>query len=336
MSGQPGSDSSHRPARTALSAREQEVIPLEEARVSGQLSIEVLRERPLAPLATWQIGGPAAYYVEPTSATELAEALRYAEERRLPVLALGGASNMLISDRGFPGLVIRYLEESVETLRRGDMLDVRVGAGHLFSKLARGMTREGWSGLEWAEGIPGTVGGAIAGNAGAFRGQIADVVTAVRSINSAGVIRDCSGEECGFGYRTSIFKQRGLSAGYIVSATLLLRSGDPVELTRRMQEIAATRKRNSPTGSSCGSVFKNPPGDFAGRLVQAAGLLGAEEGAAQISTKHGNYIVNRGGATADQVLRLIQRARHEVHARFGVELELEVRLVGFDPSAGNS
>ena len=298
--------------------------------MSGQLSIEVLREVPLAPLATWQIGGPAAYYVEPTSPPELAEALRFAEERRLPVLALGGASNMLISDRGFPGLVIRYLDESVETARRGDILEVRVGAGHLFSRLARRMTRGGWSGLEWAEGIPGTVGGAIAGNAGAFRGQIADVVSTVRSIDSAGEIRECSGEECSFAYRTSIFKQRGLSAGYIISAILLLRAGDPEELTRRMQEIAATRKRNSPTGSSCGSVFKNPPGDFAGRLVQAAGLLGAEEGAAQISTKHGNYIVNRGGATADEVMRLIERARREVHAQFGIELELEVRLVGFD------
>jgi UDP-N-acetylmuramate dehydrogenase len=239
---------------------------------------------------------------------------------------------MLISDRGFPGLVIRYLDATVEETPHGDWLELRVGAGHLLSRLARRMTRVGWSGLEWAEGIPGTLGGAIAGNAGAFRGQISDRVGLVASVDRSGTIRECAGEECAFGYRTSVFKQRGLSAGYIISATLELKAGDPEQLTQRMEEIAATRKRNSPTGSSCGSVFKNPPGDFAGRLIQAAGLLGAEEGPAQISTKHGNYIVNRGGSTADQVLRLIHRARHEVHTQFGIELELEVRLVGFENS----
>lgn len=298
-------------------------------------SIEIAKERPLAPLTTWQIGGAAAFYAEPATPAELVEALHFAEERALPILAMGGASNMLISDRGFPGLVIRYVDDSVVETRTGDTLRLRVGAGHLLSRLSRRMTRAGWSGLEWAEGIPGTMGGAITGNAGAFQGQIADLVRSVTAVDRAGRTKEYAMEECSFAYRNSIFKQRGPAAGFVVAATLELRSGNPAALLERMERIASTRKRNSPTGSSCGSVFKNPPGDFAGGLVESAGLLGAEDGEAQISTKHGNYILNRGGATADQVLRLIERARNSVREQFGVELELEVRLVGFDDHARN-
>lgn len=296
----------------------------------------IASDRALAPLTSWQIGGPAAYFAEPSDPEALSDALRFAHERDLPVLALGGASNMLIADTGFPGLVIRYLDRSQILEEMGSTAHLRAGAGVLFSRLARTMARAGWAGLEWAEGIPGTLGGAIAGNAGAFGSDVSSHLISVRVLGASGAVVDVPVVECGFAYRTSRFKKEGLSAGFILGGSLRLTREDPEVLRQRLKDIASTRRRNSPTGLSCGSVFKNPPGQAAGRLIEEAGLKGAEEGPAQVSPKHGNYIVNRGGASAEQILALIDRMRAAVRERTGIELELEVRLVGFETGLGTS
>ena len=206
---------------------------------------------------------------------------------------------------------------------------MRLGAHAILSRSARGLARRGWAGLEWAEGIPGTIGGAVVGNAGAYGGEIARVVETVETFSLPHGARSLRAEECGFDYRTSRFKREGPDRGFIVAATFLLEKSDPESLGLRLREIAALRKSKSPSGKSCGSVFKNPPGDAAGRLIDQAGLCGSEEGSAQISTRHGNYIVNRGGANAEQILALIRRARRAVYESAGILLELEVRLVGF-------
>lgn len=290
----------------------------------------IVRDRALAPLTSWQIGGPAAYYAEPTNPSALFEAMSFARAHDLAVLALGGASNVLIADAGFSGLVIHYVDRTETFTDHGGKGELRAGAGALFSRLARTTARSGWAGLEWAEGIPGTFGGAIAGNAGAFGCDVATRLVAVETLDSTGVVVPRATAECGFSYRMSRFKREGLAAGFIVGGTLELTRENPDILRQRLTEIADTRRKNSPTGLSCGSVFKNPPGYFAGRLVEEAGLKGAEEGPAQVSHKHGNYIVNRGGASAAQVLVLIERMRRAVRERTGLELELEVRLIGFD------
>jgi UDP-N-acetylmuramate dehydrogenase len=291
------------------------------------------RDRVLASLTTWQIGGPADLFAEPETIAELETCLRFARAEGLPVLALGGASNMLIADEGFRGLVVRYRDESQTLEVEGDRARLRIGSGALLSRTARRTARQGWAGLEWAEGIPGTIGGAIVGNAGAYGGEIAGVIESVTAYSIDPGLRILSCAECEFAYRSSRFKRLGLPAGFIVAAELGLARGDPAQLDARLREIAALRKSKSPAGRSCGSVFQNPPGEAAGRLIDRAGLRGSEEGPAQISSQHGNYIVNRGGATARQILALIRRARERVLTETGITLQPEVRLVGFPEEA---
>lgn len=297
------------------------------------LSFAFYEHQPLAPFTSWQIGGPADLYAEPVDLEHWEEALLRARREERPVLVMGGGSNLLVSDAGVRGLVLRpgdASEEFREVDDAGDRAGVfRIGARALLAPTARRLSRSGWAGLEWAEGIPGTIGGAIVGNAGAYGGEMATVVGAVELYTLDRGLERVPREACGFGYRQSRWKEAGSEVTVVVGAELRLSPGEPGELEARMRSIAAERKRKTPAGLSCGSVFKNPPGRFAGQLVEGAGMRGAEEGAAQISPLHGNYIVNRGGATATEVLRLIERARAAVRAEFGIDLELEVRLVGF-------
>jgi UDP-N-acetylmuramate dehydrogenase len=201
---------------------------------------------------------------------------------------------------------------------------------------ARRLAAMGWDGLIWAEGLPGTVGGAVFGNAGCYGGDTASTIeSAELLIDDA--LETWPAERLGYGYRTSALKagERGTRARgqsgevppLVLAATFRLRRGDAGELAARMAAIAAERKGKTPAGSSCGSVFKNPPGESAGRLVERAGLKGTRAGGAMISPRHGNYIVNTGGATAAEILQLIELVRETVRERFGVELELEVRVV---------
>lgn len=290
--------------------------------------------RGLASLTSWKIGGPAAYFAEPEDVGTLQWCLEWAARRSLPVLPLGGGSNLLVADEGFPGLVLRYSDSSSARDDSGDEMRVRFGARFPLARAARMLASEGWAGLEWAEGIPGTIGGAVVGNAGAFGGEIAQTLREVDTFSLEAGSRILTAAECGFSYRMSVFKTPGGLAGqggpsvFVIAASFTLHRSDPAELAARMHAITEQRRERTPVGMSCGSVFRNPPGTSAGRLIDQVGLKGARRGGAQISPLHGNYIVNLGGASARDVLELIVLARETVRRELGVELELEVRLAG--------
>ncbi|MFN8546885.1 MAG: UDP-N-acetylmuramate dehydrogenase [Candidatus Eisenbacteria bacterium] len=294
--------------------------------------IEIRSDEPLSAHTFWKLGGPARHFAEPNTEEELLYCLRRAEAEGWRVLALGGGSNLLIADSGFDGLAIAYRGASESAVEKGERARVRLGAGALLAPAARRWARQGWAGLEWAEGIPGTIGGAVAGNAGAYGGDVAGALRSVEVLSDATRVESWTVEDCGFAYRRSHLRELGPGRAFVVAATFLFRRSEPTRLVERMSAIGAERKAKTPAGLSCGSVWKNPPGDHAGRLIESAGLKGLREGAAEISTVHANYIVNRGGALASDVLRLIERVEAAIEDRFGVRLEREVQLIGYPES----
>jgi len=292
----------------------------------------ITADRPLAPLTSWKIGGPAAFFAEPADAPALAACLEVAEARRLPVLALGGGTNLLIADEGYPGLVVRCgaRQWAIED-QAGEEARVRAGARAPFAALARALAQSGWAGLEWAEGIPGTVGGATVGNAGAYGGDLASICVECATWSKADGLRRRPAAALEFGYRRSLLSGQDPTGLFALETILLVRRDDTERLAARLRELGAHRRARTPVGLSCGSVFRNPPGDFAGRLIEACGLKGRRQGGAQISPQHANYILNTGQATARDVLALIDEARSRVRREHGIELELEVRTAGFAP-----
>jgi UDP-N-acetylmuramate dehydrogenase len=297
---------------------------------SGPLPPGITRDRLLAPLTSWKIGGPAAFFAEPADTAALQACLAFAAEHGLPVFPLGGGTNILVSDAGFPGLVIRCggRKWTVEAGAHEALL--KAGARASLAAVARGTAQSGWAGLEWAEGIPGTIGGAVVGNAGAFGGEIAGAFDGASCYSPGVGERALTRADLGFRYRDSALRHESPGTCFLLEVQFALHAEDPATLGAKLRDFAARRRAHTPAGSSCGSVFKNPPGDYAGRLLEAAGMKGAEAGAAIIAEMHANYIVNRGGATAADILSLVERARSAVRDRFGVNLELEVRLIGFD------
>ena len=286
---------------------------------------------PLAPLTTFRIGGPAALYLEPESEADLAAAGQAADAGGLETVVLGKGSNVLVSDRGFDGLVIRLGRSFRWAARDGDRL--AVGGSMPLPALAGVALRHGLEGLAFGVAIPASVGGAVMMNAGAHGGQMADVVTEVD------VFRLATGEparvpaaEAGFGYRRSALPRDGVVTG----VTVALRPSDPASIRAAMDDARAWRRRTQPLAEpNCGSVFTNPPGDHAARLIEDAGMKGARVGGASVSTKHANFVVAGPGASAEDVLTLIERIRREVELRAGITLEPEVRLVGrFDHATG--
>ncbi|NBU63451.1 MAG: UDP-N-acetylmuramate dehydrogenase [Chloroflexia bacterium] len=292
----------------------------------------------LAPLTAWRIGGSARYLATVRSARGVQLALEFAERNHLPVWVLGGGSNMLVSDAGLAGLVIRMRDMRVDINVRGDEAIVALGAGAPMAGTVRQLVNAGWAGLAWAEGLPGTLGGAVYGNAGCYGGDMAQSVTQV-TVWQAGAVVTYPADQMGFGYRTSLLKQQNASkmrhgmnvadvGSIVVGATVALQRGDAAQLSAEMAATAALRRSKTPAGSSCGSVFKNPPGDSAGRLIDAAGLRGFASGGAVIAVKHANYIINRDHATSSDVLRLIDHVRDEVARQFAIQLEPEVQFLG--------
>lgn len=287
---------------------------------------KAVRDEPLSRYTSWRLGGPADIFVTPRSAKDVTAVVRIALEADVPLTVVGGGSNLLVADEGVRGIVLRVGRGLNAIEFAGDAVDVECGAP--FPRLAKMAAQRSLAGLEFAGGIPGTVGGALAMNAGAHADSIADVVESVTVVDDAGGLRTLSREEMGFSYRMSRLQQEpGLVA---VRARLRLRPGDPAEIRRKMQQFLQKRRRTQPLGTyNAGSVFKNPPGDFAGRLVEAAGCKGMTEGDAVVSPLHANFIVNRGGASAEDVRRLIERVRQRVAEQFGLWLEPEVRMLGF-------
>jgi UDP-N-acetylmuramate dehydrogenase len=303
----------------------------------------VIREHePMGRHSSWSAGGVARYYSEPTSAEEAQRLLACAKAAGLSVIWAGRGTNMLVSDAGFSGLIASYRAQRWQIDEQGSTALVRVEAGATMAGMARRLAAMGWAGLEWAEGLPGSVGGAVVGNAGCYGSDTAAVIESVELLID-GRIEQWPVERLGYGYRTSVLKDEGrrmndeaAMPGFILhpsslilvtTASFRLQRADPAALTARTAAIAAERKRKTPSGRSCGSVFKNPPADSAGRLIEAAGLKGRTSGGAEISQLHANYIINRNEANAADIQALIELAQAEVARQFGVTLELEVRIV---------
>ena len=285
-----------------------------------------IREKePLASRTSFGIGGPADFFLEAGRAETIEKVLDGCRERTIPYLLLGAGTNLLIADAGIEGLVLRVVtrDHVVEGTR------VRAAAGLKMMRLARIVADAGLRGFEFAIGVPGTVGGAVYQNAGCWGKELREVLVEACGYMPGSGRKTWSPADLKLGYRSSALRDGALKGALVVEATIQLQRGDGEEAKSLMAKLTRERNETQPIKTkNCGSVFKNPPGDSAGRLVQAAGLKGTREGAAVISELHGNFIVNEGGATAVQVARLVERARAEVKRRFNVDLEPEVELVG--------
>jgi len=294
-------------------------------RLEQQIKGRIVYGEPLDKYTSFGIGGPADVMVFPEGAADVRAALRLCREERVPYLVLGGGSNLLVRDGGFRGVVLHL--EGVFTQLNVEGKRVWAGAGVRLSRLVAFCSKLALSGVECLAGVPGTVGGAVRGNAGAFGGSIADHLVAVRLLTSEGDEHVFSRDRMEFSYRRSSLPEGCV----ILEAAFDLEQGDTGEIRRRISANLVQRNRGQPVEwRSAGSVFKNPPGEYAGRLVEKAGLKGVRVGGACISPKHGNFIINLGGATATDILALIDLMQRQVREKMQVELELEVRVVGED------
>jgi UDP-N-acetylmuramate dehydrogenase len=297
--------------------------------------LKVLVDSPMSLHTTWRIGGPADLLVRAPSREDLLAAVRWARAEGLPVTVIGGGSNLLVGDRGIRGLVIlaRTPGERAAALVRaddlGDRVDLRVGAQALLSWVGRYAAERGWAGMDWGVGLPGTIGGATVNNAGAHGTEQKDYLERVTVLTLDGEIQEHDRAWLAPRYRHTAIKDSPRPRPYIVlDVVLRLTKGDPSELVALADDHAAFRRRTQPTGACAGSTFTNPPGDYAGRLLEAAGLKGFAVGPVSFSTKHSNFIVNAGGGTASGVRELIATAREQVRDRFGVDLEPEIEEIG--------
>jgi UDP-N-acetylmuramate dehydrogenase len=290
----------------------------------GRVRGTVLAHEPMSRHTSLRIGGPADLFVMPEDAEDLAAVLAFARSAGLPVLVCGGGSNTLVRDGGIRGIVL-HLTAFQRLAREG--VEVSAGAGVRVSRLLAFCSRVGLGGLEILSGVPGTVGGAVWGNAGAWGGAVADRLVRLRLLTRDGEELTLAREAVSFEYRHS-----GLPRGSVVmEATFGLEPGDPAAIRQQISRWLIQRNARQPVEfRSAGSIFKNPPGNHAGRLVDLAGLKGTQVGGAKISEKHGNFFVNLGDARAADVLALVEMARARVKALTGNDLELEVRVVGED------
>jgi len=285
----------------------------------------VSEDEPLAARTSFGIGGPADYFLEMSRPPAIEEVIDGCAERGIPYLLLGAGTNLLIADAGVEGVVVRVVNREHHV----DGRTVRAGAGLKMMRLARIVADAGLRGFEFAIGVPGTVGGAVYQNAGCWGKELREVLVEVQGYMPKAGTRTWKPADLGFAYRTSALREGALKGGLVIEATIQLERGDGEQAKALMAKLTRERGETQPIKTkNCGSVFKNPTGDSAGRLVQAAGLKGAREGSAVVSTMHGNFIVNEGGATAADVKRLIERIQAEVRRRFNVELETEVEMVG--------
>jgi len=297
--------------------------------VPALLSIPLRTAEPMARHTSWRVGGLARYYAEPATPAEAIALATWATDQQLPLIWIGRGTNLLVWDEGFDGVIAVYRGQRWELHDQGESAELWIEAGAPMAGTARRLAAMGWAGLEWAEGLPGTVGGAIVGNAGCYGGNVAGQLIAAELLMNGCERVEWSSNDLAYTYRESILKQMQHTPlpPLVLSGRFRLRRADPAVLTARMAAIAAERKQKTPAGSSCGSVFKNPPGDFAGRLIEAVGLKGTRIGDAEISPLHANYIVNHGQARAADILALIDLARATVAERFGITLQLEVRII---------
>jgi UDP-N-acetylmuramate dehydrogenase len=300
-------------------------LPLKKLREQfGQRLQENVR---LANYTAARVGGPADAMLVVNSADELEKCVKTLWEMKIPFLILGGGANVLVSDRGFHGVVLLNRAHTIKIHAQNDPPTVWAESGANLGMIARQAALRGLSGLEWANSVPGTLGGAIYGNAGAFDGDMQKNLMMAEILHPHEGKQTWSVEKFGYEYRSSVLKRSGTKA-VILSATLKLEKSTPEAVKQKMDEFSNRRKQTQPPGASLGSMFKNPPGDYAGRLIEAAGLKGKQVGGVQVSPVHANFFVNSEAATASDYRQLIEIVRNTVEEKFGVRLELEVELVG--------
>lgn len=281
----------------------------------------------LANFTTAHVGGPADALLVAHSADDLAEMVSYLWTLEAPYVVLGSGSNVLFSDDGFSGVVVLNRAKNLRIDANGEPPSVWAESGANLGGLARQVALRGLAGMEWAATIPGTVGGAVYGNAGAHGGDTAGSLMLAEILHPTQGRVEWSPAEMGYGYRTSTLKRNPCQA-VILAARFKLEHSTSEAVRARMDANTASRRRTQPPGASLGSMFKNPPGDYAGRLIESAGLKGARVGSASISSVHANFFVTEPGATAADIVQLIELARSTVLDRFGVKLELEIELIG--------
>lgn len=291
----------------------------------AQFGDKVKENVSLAPYTSARIGGPADYLITVSTSDELAEVMKVIWQEQLPHFILGGGSNVLVSDKGMRGITILNRAKAVR-FENGSQPKVWVESGVVFSNLANRCASKGFSGLEWAATVPGTIGGAIYGNAGAFDGDTAGNLIWAEILTASGRER-WPVKRMEYAYRTSILKQSS-SEAIVLAAELSLKNATKEEVSAKIGQFSERRKSTQPPGASMGSMFKNPQGDYAGRLIESAGLKGTRIGNAEISTVHGNFFVNHGKTKAADIRALIELAQRTVQGKFGVALELEIELIG--------
>ena len=295
-------------------------------KIKQQLTTGTLLEQELMSRHTsFRIGGPADYFVEPASVDELAGVLSLARQEKVPFFIVGNGSNLLVSDEGFRGMIVHTGGSLRSISVEGDVIYAQAGA--LLGAVAGAALEAELTGMEFAAGIPGTLGGAVCMNAGAYGGEMKDILLDAEVLTQDGERLVIPVEELDLSYRHSIIFEKN----YIVlAAHIRLSRGDKTQIRNRMNELAGARKEKQPLEyPSAGSTFKRPEGYFAGKLIQDAGFKGYTVGGAQVSEKHSGFVINRGGATAEEVRFLIRQVRSKVKQQFGVELEPEVRMLGF-------
>lgn len=287
-------------------------------------SDNVKLQEPMSRHTTFRIGGPADFYLCPHSTKEVQEIVEICKEENLPYFVLGNGSNLLVSDKGYRGVVIQLWKNFSDITVKDCCIQAKAGA--LLSKVAAEALEAGLTGMEFASGIPGTIGGAAFMNAGAYGGEMKDIIKSVKVLDTQGEVRVLPKEELKMGYRTSIVREKGYT---VLSVELELSKGNREEIRNTMEDLKERRTSKQPLEMpSAGSTFKRPEGYFAGKLIMDSGLRGFSVGGAQVSEKHCGFVVNKGGATAMDVLNLIREVQRRVKEQFGVELETEVRFLG--------
>lgn len=284
----------------------------------------VFTKEPMSRHTTFRAGGPADFFVTPEKEGQVRKTLFLLKEARVPCYIMGNGSNLLVGDRGYRGVILQICKK-MNRIRIQDTV-IQAQAGALLSKIAAEAQAKGLTGFEFASGIPGSLGGAVMMNAGAYGGEMKQVLTQAQVLNASGEIEDVLAEEMELGYRSSVFSRNG---GVILSASIQLEPGDPPAIQSRMEELKYLRTSKQPLEyPSAGSTFKRPEGYFAGKLIQDAGLRGFQVGGAQVSEKHCGFVINKDQATAMDIRSLMEQVSEKVYAQFGVRLEPEVKLIG--------
>ena len=286
---------------------------------------QILVQEPMKKHTTFRIGGPADILVKPENKEQLSEILQVCQKEKIPYYILGNGSNLLVSDLGYRGVIIQLYNQFADITVKGNQITAQSGA--LLSRIASQALENTLAGFEFAHGIPGTLGGAVVMNAGAYGGELKDVIVSCEVMTPEGKILTLFKDELELGYRTSIIQKKG----YIVlEATIALEKGDVTKIQELMKDYAGRRRDKQPLDKpSAGSTFKRPTGHFAGKLIMDSDLRGFRVGDAMVSDKHCGFVVNVGEATAEEILQLIAEVKRIVKEKFDVELEPEIKMLGF-------